>query len=175
VLLDVAADLFDHIGLWIPAQQPRPAAQARSKAGFFSILWMREKPNILAPRTPRRARWPAINASGRNCKNELPIVAPVAADDSLPGLIFTFGADELVRFGACESHCEVFFLSEYGIGSHVWESIVSESHSSDKVGRRQRKGLSESCGQNEFAEPNSWCWFSADSRLRRPLKTVRVP
>jgi hypothetical protein len=89
VLLDVAADLFDHIGLWIPAQQPRPAAQARSKAGFFSILWMREKCNILAPRTPRRARWPAINASGRNCKNELPIVAPVAADDSLPGLIFT--------------------------------------------------------------------------------------
>jgi hypothetical protein len=89
VLLDVAADLFDHIGLCIPAQQPRPAAQARSKAGLFSIFWKREKRNILAPRTPRRARWPAINASARNCKNELPIVALVAADDSLPGLILT--------------------------------------------------------------------------------------
>ena len=43
MLLDVAADLFDHIGLRIAAQQPRPAAQAGSKAGFLGLLWMRER------------------------------------------------------------------------------------------------------------------------------------
>jgi hypothetical protein len=73
MLLNVAADFFRQSRLWITADRSRPAPQARAKTRFLSLFRTREERDILPPRPPRWARWPAVHAGTRHGEYELPV------------------------------------------------------------------------------------------------------
>jgi hypothetical protein len=96
---------------------------------------MQVERNVLAPRPPRRTRWPAIDARAADSEDELSIMLGIACADRVPaqvvGWLDVLG---LSRFGLCQRHGVGCDLNEYGIVSQGWESRVGESHDRDSVG-----------------------------------------
>src|SRR5207302_3164097 len=113
VLLDIAADLFRQVRLWISAERSRPATQAGAKAGLLRLLGTRIERHIIAPRTARRTRRPAIDTGGRDGKDELSVAGGIARDDGVPAIVLT-----KFRVGLRDWHFADEFLCEYGIRRH---------------------------------------------------------
>src|ERR1700693_6146986 len=111
MLLDVTADLFCRVRLRIAAERPRPATQAGARAGFLRLLGTRIERHIVAPRTPRRTRRPAIDAGTGHGEDELSIANRVARDDRVPAQVIAW----LGRVGARYAHGAGCVLNEYGI------------------------------------------------------------
>src|ERR1700674_5415834 len=145
MLLNVPADSFDRIGLRITAEKLRTATQAGAVARLLRLIGTREEFHILASRTARRTRWPAIDASRRDGEDELSVVAAVARDHGVPALLVA----QLGRLGIRGRHFVDSFLCEYGIRPGHWESHVCSCHGKARVRRTPSSGLSESCGQSE--------------------------
>src|SRR5271157_3136505 len=155
VLLDVAADGFDRIRLRIAAELSGPAAQAGAKSGFFRLLRTREELHILAPGAARPTRRSAINASRGDGKNKLSVAMGVACDHSVPALIVAnpgiFGLSALGFCRVCVQRGHGCVVCKYGTGARVRESHVRSSHNRNVYCAGAGNGLSESCGQTEFA------------------------
>jgi hypothetical protein len=73
MLLDETADRFYAIGLGVPSERTRTAAQAGPVSRLFSRVRCPKELHILPPGPPCGARWPAVDAGRRNRKEELAI------------------------------------------------------------------------------------------------------
>jgi hypothetical protein len=73
MLLDETADRFYAIGLGAPSERTRTASQAGPVSRLLGRFRRAKELHIFPPRTARRARWPAVDASGGNGKEEVSI------------------------------------------------------------------------------------------------------
>jgi hypothetical protein len=121
VLLDEAANRLHTIGFRIPGKCSRPAAQARPIPCLLGRLGRLKKMDIFPPRTPRCARWPAIDPGSRNGKEELAVALRVARQHRFPVAIFWSGSFLCSRL--CERHGFQDFRCKYGIRRHSKESL----------------------------------------------------
>ena len=116
---------------------------------------MQVERDVLAPRPPRRTRWPAIDARAGDGENELSIVLGIARADCVPAQVVGLDISGLDRVRVRCRHGAGYDLNEYGIVSQGWESRVGGNHDRDSVRRERGNGLSESCGQSKKAGSTS--------------------
>jgi hypothetical protein len=107
MLLDMTANRLHHFRLRISGYGARAAAETGAVTGFFGLFRLAVKNHILATRTPRRARWPAINAGGRDCEDEHSVIPCISSLYGVPP----------ANFGGV-AHLGKFRPVEYRIGRH---------------------------------------------------------
>src|ERR1700691_3936908 len=114
MLLNVAANSANSLRRSV-ARGTGPATQAGSVAGFLSLIGTVKESDVLPPRTPRRARWPAINTGRRHGEYEAAILAGITGLDGMPPAILAASHHfNRTNFSSVQV--------EYRIGCHSEES-----------------------------------------------------
>lgn len=130
------------------ADRFRLAAQAGTESRSFGLVRTRVEGHVLAPRTPRRARRPAIDTGSRYREDKLAIACGVARANSVPLLIVIVTVLRRARqVGVYGCHFFRGFLCEYGIRGQHWESRVGKRHDKSSVQRSRGAGYPNLAGK----------------------------